>query len=233
MIKYRIQKKVVFYNILYLSEEIKEMKPVKRDAKRQVDQILFFASLRKLGDLPEQKLRKLFREFLEILYGAEAERERVYDKLSTDAVSFRRDLQRLADELHSLIQEVRKEAGRSEHKAKWHVIPGRPFRFHVLYDIYFKDDRVSVRPLGDTRVLTKGKKGGGVGLLRSLENEEMESSNLLKYRFFSLLEKAELPVSSIRACIECKRFFSATERKKKKQCRTCLQRAIRRKWKPK
>ena len=81
-------------------------------------------------------------------------------------------------------------------------------------------------------MLTKAKKDDIAGVLRSLEEDEMEKSNLLKYRFFSLLEKAELPLSSIRICTECKRFFSATERKIDKLCRKCLQRSIRRDWKP-
>jgi len=208
------------------------MKPVKRDAKRQVDQLLSFASLRNIGDLPEPKLRKLFREFLGILHGPEVEKQKYYARRSAYAVSFSRDLQRLADELHYLIQEVREKAGQSEHKDKWHVIPGRPFRFHVSYDLYLRDDKVSVRPLWETRVLTKAKKDDIAGVLRSLEEDEKEKSNLLKYRFFSLLEKAELPLSSIRICTECKRFFSATERKKDKRCRKCLQRSIRRDWKP-
>ena len=205
------------------------MKPVKRGAKRQVDQILFFASLRKIGDLPEPKLRKLFRQFLGILYGEEPERERAYDKLSMSAVGFTRDLQRLADELHSLIQQVREIAGRSGYKDKRHLIPDRPFKFEVAYDVYLRDGKVSVRPLGETRVLMKAKKDESAGVLRSL-GEEKEISNLLSYRFFSLLEKAELPLSSIRVCTKCKCFFSATERKEDKRCRKCLQRAIRRKW---
>jgi hypothetical protein len=208
------------------------MKPVKRDAKRQVDQLLSFASLRNIGDLPEPKLRKLFRELLGILYGPEVEKQKYYDRLSADAISFRHDLQRLADELHSLIQEVREKAGQSEHNDKSHLIPGRPFRFDVPYDLYLRDDKVSVRPLWDTHILTKAKKDKGAGVLRLLEGEK-ERSNLLKHRFFSLLEQAELPLSSIRVCTKCKVFFSATERKKDKRCRKCLQRAIRRKWKPK
>ena len=206
------------------------MKLGKRNAKRHVDQFLSFASVKKMGDLPEPKLRRLFLQFFEIVYGAGKERENYYDALCANSASLIYHLQRLAGQLHSLIQEIREQAGRDIDKKKWRAIPGRPFRFYVSYDLYFKDDKVSVRPLGETRISTKAKKDEGVGLMRSLEEGEKESSNLLKYRLFSLLEEAELPLSSIRVCAKCKRFFSATERKKDKRCRKCLQRDIRRKW---
>jgi hypothetical protein len=202
----------------------------KRDAKKQFDRLLSIASLESIRDHPEPKLRALLREFLQILYGADAEKQNYYDRRSARAVSFRHVLQRLAGELHSLIQDVRKEAGRAEQKGRWHVIPGRPFKFRVSYDVYSKDDKVSVRPLWDNRVLTKTKEDERGDLSQSLEEDEEERFNLLKYRFFSLMEKAELPLSSIRVCTKCKGFFSATERKKDKRCRKCLQRAIHRKW---
>ena len=205
------------------------MKTGKRDAKRQVDQLLYFASLKKMSDLTEPELQRVFRQFFEILHGREKEKVGHYDALSLTALDIIRGfLQKLAGQLHALIQKLCEEAGSEVENKNWRAIPRRPFKFHVSYDVYFKEDRVSVRPLGDTRLATKAWRDEKGGVMRSLE--EQETFELLKFRFFSLLEKAALPLSSIRVCTKCKCFFSATERKEDKRCRKCLQRAIRRRW---
>lgn len=190
--------------------------------KKQLDSLLAFVN-EDIPSLTEPRLRKVFYWLLVFAFaGEDDEVRRAYYRVQSKRVyQFLEPLQRVQGGIRSYILGLFDEASRCPDDDKWHMVPGRPWKFNVGFDIYFKRDGVAVKPTMDTGFATKAALDDSGKMLKRFSDDFL---NILQHRLVSVLADLSPLSFSIHTCPNCEGIYRATEKKTVDLCRRCLQR---------
>jgi hypothetical protein len=191
-------------------------------AKRQLDALLAFVN-EDIPTLTEPRLRQIFYWILVFAFAAEDDevRRAYYRVQGKRAYQFKEPLQLLQSGIRSYLLELLDEASRCPDEDKWHPVPGRPWKFNLSFDIYFKRDGVALKPTMDKDFAPRAPLDDTGKAVRRFSNDFL---NILQHRLVSVLADLSPLSFSIHTCPNCEGVYRATEKKTVDLCRRCLQR---------